>query len=94
MLQLQYIEEPVQDTADLADFYAQTHMSLALDETLDEGLPLGSAAGLGSKVQQVVSMLPFGAVAALVVKPGAVGGFERTHALAKAAAKQNIQVGQ
>ena len=94
MLRLQYIEEPVQDTADLADFYAQTHMPLALDETLDEGSSLGSTAGLDGKVQQTVSMLPFGAVAALVVKPGAVGGFERTHTLAKVAAKQNIQVRQ
>ena len=36
--EVQYVEEPVQDTRDLAAFFDQTHIPLALDETLDEAL--------------------------------------------------------
>lgn len=96
MLRLQYIEEPVQDTADLADFFEQTRMAIALDETIDEsaaGADLGRpVTGLGDKAQHILDALPPKAVAALVAKPGVIGGFERTHSLAKAAAKQDVQV--
>ena len=96
MLQLQYIEEPVQDTADLAEFYEQTQMPIALDETIDESVMEshlgGPVVGLGDKAQHVLDALPPRAVAVLVVKPGVVGSFERTHYLAKAATKQDVQV--
>lgn len=92
---VQYVEEPVHDIRDLAAFFDQTHIPLALDETLDETLsgrgPLTSKSG-ESRLQQQISGLSKGAVAALVVKPGVIGGFERAACLSQWAAGHGIQV--
>lgn len=91
---VQYIEEPVQEPGDLAEFHQQTHMRIALDETVDQAVPLSGKpdAALGLKLQEVLSAVPQKAIAALVIKPGVVGGFERTHAIASVAAKHHVQV--
>ena len=55
---LQYIEEPVQDTRDLAAFFGQTRIPMALDETLDEAFSgqglfrYSSALGPEQRLQQ------------------------------------------
>lgn len=92
---VQYVEEPVHDTRDLAAFFDQTHVPLALDETLDKALsgrgPQTSKSG-ESRLQQHISGLSKGAVAALVMKPGVIGGFERAACLSQWAASHGIQV--
>ncbi len=95
---LQYIEEPVQDTRDLAAFFGQTRIPMALDETLDEAF---SGQGLfryslalrpEQRLQQQMAELGHGAVVALVAKPGMIGGFERALSLSHWAATQGIKV--
>lgn len=99
MFFVQYIEEPVQDAADLATFFEQTQMPIALDETLDQALSGQSCsqsstqAGVSMQVQQLMAKLPLQAVRAFIVKPGVVGGFEATTAIAAAALKYGVQVG-
>lgn len=97
----QYLEEPVQDVRDLPAYFRQTGIPIALDETLDEVFtPEGSLpshhqqSGLTSEDRLValLSDLGEGAVASLVVKPGAVGGFERVLDLHRWAAKHGTQV--
>ncbi len=95
---LQYIEEPVQDTRDLAAFFGQTHIPMALDETLDEAFSgqglfrYNSALGPEQRLQQQLAELGHGAVVALVAKPGMIGGFERAMSLSYWAASQGIKV--
>ncbi|DBA90081.1 TPA: hypothetical protein ACH3X1_003400 [Trebouxia sp. C0004] len=95
---LQYIEEPVQDTRDLAAFFGQTHIPMALDETLDEAFSgqglfrYSSALGPEQRLQQQIAELGHGAVVALVAKPGMIGGFERAMSLSHWAASQGIKV--
>ena len=95
---VQYLEEPVADIRDLASFAEQTQISVALDETLDElfagqGIAASSASLEHRPVlHSFVSQLPAGAVAALVVKPGMIGGFERAVQLQQWASAQDIQV--
>ncbi|GAB4817906.1 hypothetical protein N2152v2_004952 [Parachlorella kessleri] len=73
---LQYIEEPTRSTSDLAEFFRQTGVCVALDETVDEGLVGPSR---GTLEQDWASM----GVAALVLKPTVLGGWERTLDLAR-----------
>ena len=95
---LQYIEEPVQDTRDLAAFFGQTRIPMALDETLDEAFSgqglfrHSSALGPEQRLQQQMAKLGHGAVVALVAKPGMIGGFERAMSLSHWAASQGIKV--
>ena len=95
---VQYLEEPVADIRDLAAFAEQTQIPIALDETLDQ-LFAGQGIAASSPSQRhehvlhsFVSQLPAGAVAALVVKPGVIGGFERAVQLQQWARTQDIQV--
>ncbi len=98
LVDLQYIEEPVQDTRDLAAFFGQTHIPMALDETLDEAFSgqghfrYSSAMGPEQRLQQQMAELGHGAVVALVAKPGIIGGFERAMSLSHWAASQGIKV--
>lgn len=95
---MQYIEEPVQDIRDLAAFFGQTGVPVALDETLDEafaGQGIFKAASMESpegRLHTLISQLGKGAIAGLVVKPGAIGGFERTLALSRWATMHGIRV--
>ena len=95
---LQYIEEPVQDPRDLAAFYGQTRVPMALDETLDEVFARGSilrdssATAPQAGLHTITAELGRAAIAGLVVKPGAIGGFERALDLHKWASMQGIQV--
>ena len=96
---MQYVEEPVQDTRDLGAFFDQTHIPTALDETLDEAVSGKHASSHPPAMtpqailQHLISQLPKGAIAALVVKPGVVGGFEKASGVSQWAAAHNIQVG-
>ncbi|KAK9837268.1 hypothetical protein WJX81_002656 [Elliptochloris bilobata] len=78
---LEYVEEPVRDPTDLPAFYAATGVATALDETLDAllaGAASGPAQGAG--------------LAAVVVKPAVVGGFEVAAAVARWAARAGVRV--
>ena len=95
---LQYLEEPVQDIRDLAAFFGQTGLHVALDETLDEAFA-GQGIFKGASVvtpedrlHTLLSQLGKGAVAGLVVKPGAIGGFERALTLSRWATMHGIHV--
>lgn len=97
---VQYLEEPVQDIRDLPAYFRQTGIPIGLDETLDEvfaphsTLPLHHQLGhtAEDRLGLLVSELGEGAVGALVVKPGAVGGFERALDLHRWAGKRGIHV--
>lgn len=95
---LQYVEEPVQDPRDLAAFFGQTHIPMALDETLDEAFSgqglfkYSSALDPEHRLQQQMAELGRGAVVALVAKPGMIGGFERAMSLSHWAASQGVKV--
>ena len=75
-LPVEYIEEPLQNPAQLSKFARDTGAPLALDETLQSGLP--ERAGEWN-------------LRAVVLKPTALGGFTRARALAEAAAAVGAQ---
>lgn len=92
---MQYLEEPVQDVRDLAAYFSQAGVPIGLDETLDEAFAAqhdDTALTLEGRLDQLLSELGEGAVAALVVKPGAIGGFERALDLHGWAAKRGMHV--
>jgi o-succinylbenzoate synthase len=66
---VEYLEEPLRDGADLADFVAQAALPVALDETL-----------LGYSPQ---APPPLAGVAALILKTSVLGGCERAAAWAR-----------
>eukprot|EP00887_Chlorella_sp_A99_P005642 scaffold1.g5642.t1 len=72
---LEYVEEPVAGASpwELEEFHRQTDIPVALDESVDEGL-IGPGAEGGPD--------PVHGLAALVLKPSALGGMERTLNLA------------
>ncbi len=74
---IEYIEEPLADPAQLARFYALTGVPVALDETLAAADP------------EVVE-IPAG-VAALVLKPMVLGGFETTARLIRLARRHGLK---
>lgn len=92
----QYIEEPAASLADSLRFAALTGIPIALDETLDEACTqIHSAAG-GAKLGELEEALPAvsaaGGVAAVVLKPAVLGGFERTARVAAWARVRGMQV--
>ena len=90
LLDIQYIEEPVRSPGDIPRFFEATGMHVALDESVDENL-----VGLHGRLTSAGEGLPLGAaqgIIALVVKPGRVGGFERTIQLARWARCQGISL--
>jgi o-succinylbenzoate synthase len=66
---IEYIEEPCPDSKQLNDFFDQTQMPIALDESLDE-LRLDELENVGG-------------LKALVIKPSFIGGFERSMRLVR-----------
>ncbi len=75
---IEYIEEPVSDFTDLEAFIKETNLPVALDETTREIEP-GDIAN-------------FDYIAAVVLKPTLLGGFERAAAFAREASKLGAKV--
>ena len=75
-ISIEYIEEPLQDTSDLARFAAHTGLPIALDETVRECTP---------------ETLPlFDGLKAIIVRPLLLGGFENAMRFARRARSQTI----
>lgn len=75
---IEYLEEPLRDPSGLGAFYRETSLPLALDETLDGMLPN--------------VFLPPSGTAALILKPGVIGGFERSFRWAALARRCRLKV--
>jgi O-succinylbenzoate synthase len=73
---IEYIEEPLEDFVQLNDFFNQTGMPVALDESLSE--------------QSLDQTENIRGVKAFVVKPSVIGGFERSMKLIRYAAAHGI----
>ena len=71
---IEYLEEPLHDPGDLADFAAHSPVPVALDETLLEFSPR--------------SPPPLRGVAALILKTSVLGGYERAMAWARLARRE------
>ncbi|KAL3698745.1 hypothetical protein R1sor_012821 [Riccia sorocarpa] len=80
---LQYLEEPVQDLQDLAQFCKDTTIPVALDESLDENY---------LNVETLLQTYARGNVVAVVVKPSRVGGFEQACKIAQCAQSHGLMV--
>jgi o-succinylbenzoate synthase len=74
---IEYIEEPLADNSLLERFHTETGLPLALDETLDDTTPK--------------SFHPIKGVTALILKPAALGGFEKTMQFAGMAQRHNLK---
>ena len=85
---LEYLEEPTQRPEDIPAFAAATSIAVALDESVDEG-PASFAAAGARRAVTPGSTLPAG-TAALVLKPGYLGGFEKTAALVRWAHRRGV----
>ncbi|KAM6548265.1 hypothetical protein CsatB_019941 [Cannabis sativa] len=75
---LQYIEEPVQNEADIIKFCEESGLPVALDETID---------CLQENPLNVLMKYTHPGIVAIVIKPSVVGGFENTESLAQWAHK-------
>lgn len=75
---IEYIEEPLRDPAGFGEFYRETSLPLALDETLDGASPH--------------NFLPPPGTAAVILKPGVIGGFERSCRWAELARRRQLKV--
>ncbi len=73
---IEYLEEPLRDANDLAAFIANSPVSVALDETLTAFSP--------------ETPPPLRGVAALILKPAVLGGYERTLAWARLARRERL----
>lgn len=78
---LQYLEEPVENPKDLLRFCKETGLPVALDESLDKNV---------QNVIQSLGMFTHAGVAAVVIKPSSVGGFERAALIAKWAQRHGM----
>ncbi|KAK9276554.1 hypothetical protein L1049_006088 [Liquidambar formosana] len=76
---LQYIEEPVQDQDDIIKFCEETGLPVALDETIDN---------IGENPLKMLAKFTHSGIAAVVIKPSVVGGFENTAFIARWAQQQ------
>ncbi len=74
---IEYIEEPLKNPLGLDTLYRETNMPIALDESLRDISPL--------------SFKPKPATAALILKPGVLGGFERAMQFAQLAKKYHLK---
>jgi o-succinylbenzoate synthase len=75
---IEYIEEPLADPSRLAEFYARTGLPVAIDESLIEMAP--------------DDLRNHKYLAAIVLKPTLIGGFEKTITFARAAREMSIKV--
>ena len=73
---IEYLEEPLRDPGDLAEFVAQSALPVALDETLLDYSPQAPP--------------PLRGVAALVLKTSVLGGYERALAWARLARRERL----
>jgi o-succinylbenzoate synthase len=73
---VEYLEEPLRDASDLGDFVGASAVPVALDETL-----------LGFSPQMPP---PLRGVAALILKPAVLGGYERSLAWARVARREQL----
>jgi O-succinylbenzoate synthase len=73
---IEYLEEPLRDSSDLAAFVADTPIPVALDETL-----------LGFSPQTPPPLL---GVAALILKTSVLGGYERSLSWARLARRERL----
>jgi isochorismate synthase/2-succinyl-5-enolpyruvyl-6-hydroxy-3-cyclohexene-1-carboxylate synthase/2-succinyl-6-hydroxy-2,4-cyclohexadiene-1-carboxylate synthase/O-succinylbenzoate synthase len=105
---LAYVEEPTQDPRDMSTFYAETGIAVAVDESLDEGLvgpqhvllnPAAAEVGLNpndssssSSSRERLDLSASSGLAAVVIKPAVVGGFERAWGLARWAQQEGLRV--
>ncbi|GAB4364329.1 MAG: o-succinylbenzoate synthase [Calditrichia bacterium] len=74
---IEYIEEPVNDPADLSQFYQETGIPCALDETLQASHPRLVVRHRG--------------IEALIIKPGVIGGVELAVDFARFAASRGMK---
>lgn len=80
---------------DLPAYFSQTGIPIGLDETLDEAFAAqhqDSELTVEGRLARLVCELGEGAVGSLVVKPGAIGGFERGLDLHRWAIQHGIHV--
>lgn len=75
---LQYLEEPVKDPKDLLKFCKETGLPVALDESIDKN------------AENVMQMFSHIGLAAAIIKPSSVGGFERAAMIAKWAQRHGM----
>ncbi|MCO5559536.1 hypothetical protein L7F22_013137 [Adiantum nelumboides] len=75
---LQYLEEPVKSSDDLLKFCKETSFPVAIDESIDKN---------AENVSEAFSHL---GLAAAIIKPSSVGGFERAALIAKWAQKKGM----
>lgn len=91
---VQYVEEPTASVEATLDFSRATGIPVALDESLDEALR--GWAGAGGAAAALRSLLPevkaCSGVAAVVVKPAVIGGFEAASLVAGWARARGVQV--
>jgi len=73
---VEYLEEPLRDAEDLADFVAQSAIPVALDETLLDYSPQAPP--------------PLNGVAALILKSSVLGGYERALAWVRLAQRTRL----
>ncbi|KAL5160110.1 Protein PHYLLO, chloroplastic [Glycine soja] len=71
---LQYIEEPVQDEDDILKFCEESGLPIALDETIDN---------IQENPMEKLAKFTHPAIAAVVIKPSVVGGFENAALIAQ-----------
>ncbi|KAF7132517.1 hypothetical protein RHSIM_Rhsim09G0118400 [Rhododendron simsii] len=77
---LQYIEEPVQDEEEIVKFCEQTGLPVALDETIGN---------IRDNTIERLAKFTHPGVAAVVIKPSIVGGFENAALIARWAQQQD-----
>ena len=96
---LQLLEEPVADPNNLTLLASTCRIPIGLDETIDALFAKRSASvqqqqqSVHSPQHRLRALVQGGAVGALVLKPGVLGGFEKCMGLAKLVHKWGVQVG-
>ncbi|CAM6124850.1 unnamed protein product [Calypogeia fissa] len=80
---LQYLEEPTNNPLDIPRFCHETGLAVALDESLDEDTV---------DIEKKLQMYACQGVVAVVIKPGRVGGFEKSWQIAQWAQMQGMAV--
>jgi len=74
---IDYFEEPLNDFSELGNFYSQTNIPIAIDETLIE--------------QQLGNVLSLSGLKAIIIKPTLLGGFLKAIQISQAALSKGIK---